>query len=55
MEGSGMFWIIKLFWGNLISVTKMAVTELPCLNSDKDFKVADSGFALTQVYKKHFS
>ena len=29
----------------------MAVREVPCLNSDRDFKVADSGFALTQVYK----
>ena len=29
----------------------MAVTEVPCLNSDRDFKVAESGFALTHVYK----
>ena len=34
--------------------TKMTVTEVPCINSDKDFKVADSGFALTQVYKNTF-
>ena len=32
-------------------MTKVAVTEMPYLNSDKDFKVADIGFALTQVYK----
>ena len=25
--------------------------EVPRINIDKDFKVADSGFALTQVYK----
>ena len=25
---------------------KMAVTEVPCLNSEKGFKVADSSFAL---------
>ena len=29
----------------------MAVMEVDCLNSDKDFKVAESGFVLTQVYK----
>ena len=31
----------------------MAVMEVPCLNSDRDFKVAaaDSGLALTRVYK----
>ena len=29
----------------------MAITEVLCINSDKDFKVTDSGFALTQVYK----
>jgi len=23
--------------------------EVPCLNNDKDFKVADSGFVLTQT------
>ena len=36
-------------------VTKMAVTEVPCLNIDKDLKVADTGFALTQVHKIHVS
>jgi len=29
----------------------MAVMEVACLNSDKDFKVAVSGFVVTQVYK----
>ena len=28
--------------------------EVLCINSDKDFKVTDSGFTLTQVYKIHF-
>ena len=30
---------------------KMAAMEVSRLNSDKDFKPADCGFALTQVYK----
>ena len=33
----------------------MAITEVLCINSDKDFKVTDNGFALTQIYKIHFS
>jgi len=46
MEGSGMLRTVELFWRNLNDVTKMAVTEVPCLNSDKEFRVAESGFAL---------
>ena len=40
---------------NCDDVTKMAVTEVPCLNSDKDFKVADSGFALIASYTRDVS
>ena len=35
---------------------KMAVTEVPCLYSDNNFKfVGCGGFALTQVYKINVS
>ena len=34
---------------------KMAVTEVPCLNSDKGFKVANSSFALHKSINAHFS
>jgi len=33
----------------------MAIAEVPCLNSDKDFKLAIHGFTLTQVYLIHVS
>ena len=37
------------------SVTKMAIMEVLCINSDKVSKLLTVVFALTQVYKIHFS
>ena len=33
----------------------MAVTEVNCLNCDKEFELADCGFALIYLYETHVS